>query len=866
MNRAIAICSGLFGWFSLALIAMTGLLGFLVWTFGKDLPGYSQLSRYEPPSISRIFDGEGRLIDEFAQERRLFSPIEEIPDLVVSAFISAEDKNFYLHSGYDLSGMGKAALDALSGGRLRGASTITQQVMKNFLLGGERSVERKIRELILAVRLEHNLTKDEILELYLNDIFLGQNSYGVTAAAQTYFNKSLEDLLPHETAYLASLPKAPSTYHPVRQKERATTRRNFVIREMVENGYLSVSDGNKAVREDLRTVLGGEIPSFRESMPPRGYFTDEIRRQLSSVFGKREFFGGGLKIRATLDPDLQAAAESALRKGLEDFDRSKGIWRGSGESLHEADLRTEARWRAALARSKLPSDIPGWRRAVVTGFEGPDAILGVEGVFASKRQLLPGTNVGWARSSASEGSSLQPAHSASDLLGIGDVVLVSRSESKSERVEADLWTLRQLPEVQGAFIALDTVTGRVLAMQGGFSYEHSKFNRATQALRQPGSVFKPLVYAAALDAGYTPASIVIDAPIRLQTSEGIWRPNNASNRFYGPVTLRTGIEQSRNLMTIRLAREIGMDTVAEYAESFGIYDELEPFLSNALGAQETTLYRIVTAFAIFANGGQRVVPTLVDRVQDRYGQTIYRHDDRVCQNCSVPRLAPGLAPQILSRPEQVLDPVTAYQSTLMMEGVVKRGTASTTVNVGFPVAGKTGTTNESRDAWFIGYTPRIAAGCYIGYDLPRSLGEETHGGSLCGPVFREFMEAAVAKFGSADFEKPAGGEFIDVDIATGTRVGNGVPVDRYKSRNPGVPGVIAEFFRFGTGPNLAQDLLVNSGFTATSGLQIERTGQTREAITRNALEGDIELGAYDGKNGDQPVRRSFGSLSSGGLY
>ncbi len=834
-------------------------VGAVFWAYGRDRPNHEQLAQYSPPTISRIYDGDGRLIDEFARERRLFVPIEEIPDLVKHAFISAEDKNFYIHRGYDPRGMIAAGLQAIKGGRLRGASTITQQVMKNFLLSSDRSAERKIKELILATRLEKTLSKDKILELYLNEIFLGQNSFGVAAAAQTYFNKSLDELTPAEAAYLAVLPKAPSNYHPVRQRERAVARRNFVLKEMFENGYITQAQYAEAVTEPLRTVQSGDYPPFREQMPPRDYFTDEIRRQLSRDFGAEEFFSGGLTIRATVDPELQRVAGIALRRGLEKYDRSLGIWRGTGKTIPPEELGEEARWRAALSRVDIPRDIEldgKWRPAVVLELGRNDARIGIEGVEETPQgHWIRAADVRWARPLREDGKPGPKARRAADLLKPGDVVLVREiTDAEGKRTG---WTLRQIPQIEGGFMAMDVHSGRVLAMQGGFSYQTSVFNRVTQAKRQPGSNFKPFVYAAALDSGFSPATIVIDAPIEIDTGAGIWRPQNASETYYGPVPLRIGIEQSRNLMTVRLANELGMETVAAYAERFGVYDELKPYLANALGAQETTLFRIVSAYAMFANGGQRVEPTLVDRVQDRWGHTIYRHDRRKCLDCDVATLPPGRGPRIEATRQRVIDPITAYQLTSMMQGVVQRGTAAGKIDLPVPVAGKTGTTNEARDVWFTGFTSNIAAGCYMGYDRPRPLGRNAFGGTMCAPVFNEFMKVATAKYGGGPFKVPPGGHFIKIDRYTGARL----PDDAEG------PNVVAEYFREGEEPYLS---VIDGGWAMGSNLPLtlpEAGGG--EGGTDVGAGADNSAGTGTGAQtpaGGGMGKADFGTLSSGGLY
>ena len=832
---------------SIAMVALT--IGAVFWMYGRDLPSHESLAQYTPPTISRIYSGQGRLIDEFAKERRLFAPADTIPDMVKQAFISAEDKNFYEHEGYDLRGIGAAAFDAVRtrGRDVRGASTITQQVMKNFLLSGDRRAERKIKEIILAARIEETLSKEKILELYMNEIFLGQNSYGVAAASQTYFNKTLSELAPHEAAFLASLPKAPSDFHPVRRKERLMARRNFVLREMKENGYLTepVYDSERAL--PLRSVQNGDFESFKAALPPRDYFTDEIRRQLSEDFGEGEFFTGGLTVRATIDNEMQPIAANALRRQLEQYDRGRGIWNGTGKTIPVEQLATEESWRAALSDVRVSRDVDlesQWYPAVVLDVGASDARIGIEGVEEdTDGHWIPAKDAQWARKRLPDGSLGRKAQVAGDLVSVGDVVLVRQMRTDDEG-SFIRWSLRQIPEVQGGFVAMDVDTGRVIAMQGGFSYQDSVFNRATQAKRQPGSSFKPFVFAAALDSGYSPATIVVDAPIEIDTPQGVWRPRNSSNQFYGPTPLRTGIEQSRNLMTIRLAQEVGMDTVGSYAERFGVYDDLSPVLANALGSQETTLYQMVSAYAMFANGGERVQPTLVDRVQDRYGRTVYQHDQRICNDCRLASLGPGLAPRVISNRERVMDPVTAYQLTSMMEGVVSRGTASKAINLGVPTAGKTGTTNEAKDVWFIGFTSNIVAGCYIGYDQPRPLGRGASGGGMCGPVFQRFMKEAVKKYGGGKFSVPADCNFLKIDRFSGARLSDGASG----------PNVVSECFRSGEEPIFG--ITFDGGFAMGADLPlVEEIGRTAREVTTST--------------GDRAIvgpKASFGTLSSGGLY
>jgi penicillin-binding protein 1A len=818
-------------------------VGAIFWMYSRDLPGHETLASYTPPTISRIYTAEGSILDEFARERRLFVAAEDIPDLVKNAFVSAEDQNFFSHAGYDARGMIAALIDAIKsrGEDLRGASTITQQVAKNMLLDGTRKgakgIERKIKEIILATRLEATLSKDRILEIYMNQIDLGYRSFGVAAAAQTYFNKTLDELTPGEAAYLAALPKSPGKgLRPVQEYDRAVERRNYVLGEMLQNGYIDRATFDAELALPLKTVMTGDYPSYREDLPDRTYFTEEIARQLSKNFGEDEFYNGGLTIRATIDPELQREAEKSLRVALEKFDRGLGIWRGTGQVIDAGLLGTEQSWREALAAVEVPRDIEGWFPAVVLEIGDDGMRIGIEGVEATEAepQVVPRADIEWMRGNFT------------DNFKLGDVVHVRRM-TNDEDGSFRRWTLRQVPEVQGAFMAMDVNTGRVIAMQGGFSYQDSVFNRATLAKRQPGSSFKPFVYAAALDSGFTPATIVVDAPIEVNTPQGLWTPKNASNKFYGPTPLRTGVEQSRNLMTIRIAEEIGMQTVAGYAERFGVYDRMNPYLANALGAQETTLYQMVAAYAMFANGGERVEPTLVDRVQDRSGRTVYRHDKRVCTDCTAASLPRGDGLSVTSDRERVMDAITAYQLTSMLEGVVQRGTARG-INLPVPVAGKTGTTNDAKDVWFIGYTSTIVAGCYIGYDTPKSLGNVS-GGGFCGPVFESFMGEAIKKYGGTKFKVPPGGYFVKIDRFTGQRLPDDASGDY----------VVAEYFREGEDPIFGLGALVDGGFEMGQNLPLYAYGEADGG-------GGSTVITATGESAVIPDKADFGTISSGGLY
>ncbi len=793
--------------FSLAsngLIFAVGGIAAMVHIYGNDLPKHDELADYQPKMVSRVYSGEGDVIAEFYREKRIFVPVDEIPALVKDAFISAEDKNFYTHPGVDAVGIAKAvtrfAMARAAGqpARLSGASTITQQVIKNFLVGNERDIERKVKEAILAVRISAALPKEQVLELYLNDIFLGQNSYGVVAASQVYFGKTLEELTADEAAYLAALPKAPSSLHPVREHERAVARRNYVLEEMTQNGYISRADAEAAKARPLETIVGKARPGVLANARP-SYFSEEVRRQLSSEVGEDELFEGGLTVRATIDPELQEIAARALRNGLEQYDRDKGVYRGPWAIVEAIAGGATDGWRDLLATVAMPRDIPGWFPAVVLGTGKSTATVGVEGLEGDGKAQLRLADEKWVQAVQRKDDRRGAPRSPSDLWQPGDVIYVSRGEAGKD------WALRQIPEVQGAFMSMDPFSGRVLAMQGGFSFEESVFNRATQALRQPGSAFKPFVYAAALDAGYTPATVVLDAPVVVrQEGQDDWRPKNSSDKFYGPSPLRLGLELSRNLMTVRISQAIGMDRVADYAERFGVYENMPYHLSYALGAGETTLYQMVAAYGMFANGGKRVRPTVVDRVQDRLGHTMFRHDPRLCEKCEQSSYRPSEPPMLYDQRSQIMDPVTAYQLVSMLQGVVLRGTAARAVgDLGFPVAGKTGTTNDAKDAWFIGFTPTLVAGCYIGYDNPQPMGKGAYGGTLCGPVFKEFMVEAMKDRAAGEFREPTrmGLIMVKIDRETGERL----PDDAMGAN------VVSELFLRGSEPELYGEVSALSG-------------------------------------------------------
>jgi penicillin-binding protein 1A len=764
--------------FVVGVAAAAGLL----WHFSKDLPDYSQLQDYEPPVMTRVHAADGSLVAEYAKERRLYIPIQAVPKLVINAFLSAEDKNFYEHGGLDFGGILRASFSYLqnfgSNRHPQGASTITQQVAKNFLLSNEVSFQRKIKEALLALKIERTYSKDKILELYLNEIYLGFGAYGIASASLTYFDKSVHELSLAEAAYLAALPKAPNNYNPFRQRERALERRNWVLDQMAQNGFAKPADVEKAKRQPLNVVQRASSARIFAAE----YFAEEVRREIYDRYGEKKLYEGGLSIRTTLDTKYQMLARKVLTNGLVRYDEVHG-WRGP---VTQIDIKGD--WGTKLADVKALTDVAPWRIAVVLETGDQTARIGLQpdrepgGAVSNERPvgILPLEGMKWAKVKNKTPTKV------SQVLSPGDVIYVEPAKTAGQ------FRLHQIPEVSGAIVVMDPSTGRVLAMVGGFSYDQSQFNRATQALRQPGSSFKPIVYAAALDNGYTPSTLVLDAPIEIDqgAGQGVWQPENYEKNFYGPSTLRFGIEHSRNVMTVRLAQDVGMPLIAEYAKRLGVYDELPPYLSFALGAGETTLLRMVTAYSMFDNGGRRRQPTLIDRIQDRYGHTIYKHDERECKDCNAAKWADQPEPTLIDRSEQVLDPMTAYQITSIMEGVVIRGTGTVLRDVGKPVAGKTGTTNDEKDAWFIGFTPDLAVGVYMGYDKPKHLsfpGGGT-GGHLSAPIVRDFLKEALAGKPAVPFRVPPGIKLVRVDLKTGLRAG------------PGTEKPILEAFKPGTAP------------------------------------------------------------------
>jgi len=777
----------------LGIIGAIGVVG-VFWHFGRGLPDYKQLVGYEPPTVTRIHAGDGSLLAEFAREKRVFVPIGNIPKKVIKAFLSAEDKTFYEHYGVDFIGIARAVLTNLrrigSDQRLVGASTITQQVAKNFFLTNEVSIDRKVKEAILAFRIERSLSKDRILELYLNEIYLGLGSYGVAAAALNYFDRSLDKLTLSEIAYIAGLPKAPNNYHPTKKTKAANNRRNYVISRMVKDGHISLESGLAAKTSPLIIRKRGMA-----AISKADYFVEEVRRELKERYGTDELYGGGLSVRTTLDPHLQGLAEEVLRKGLIAYDRRHG-WRGPLARLDKVNG-----WRRAMAMVPMPKGISdarlGWKKALVFSVTKAKAHIRFPD---GKSGYIPLEELSWARTWLKDQKLGPRINRPEQVLKFLDVILVEKLKlnDKGNTTLENAFGLRQVPEIEGAIAAVDPHTGRILAMSGGFAYGRSEYNRATQAKRQPGSAFKPFVYLAAMEHGYTPSSLVLDAPFVMDQGPGVgfWKPANYTKKFYGPSPLRLGVEKSRNLMTVRLAQVLGIEKIADYARRFGISSGMSQMLSMSLGATETTLLDLTTAYGMLVNGGKKIIPTLIDRVQDRHGKTVFQHETRLCNSCSNVSWERQPVPVIPDNRISLADPRSAYQIVSMLEGVVQRGTGKRITAVGKPLGGKTGTTNKSLDTWFVGFSPDLAVGIFSGFDRPRTLGKRETGASIAVPIFRDFMSLALKGKPPIPFRVPAGIRLVRVNAATG------------KLAQPGDRNVILESFKAGTEPKSIREKVV----------------------------------------------------------
>ncbi len=763
--------------FFFGCIAVAVLAFLVIMHYSIGLPDYRQLEDYRPPITTRLYAQDGSLLAEYATQKRSFVPIEKIPDLLKQAFISAEDKNFYTHGGIDFTGIARAVLNNLkhlgSGKRPMGASTITQQVAKNFFLSSERSLSRKMKEALLARRMEDAFTKDHILELYLNEIYLGQGSYGVASAAMSYFNKAMSELTLDEMAFLAALPKAPNNYHPKRHPQAAKERRDWVLSRMLEDGYITVDEALTAQSTPIH-MTPGETKSLSEGQ----YFAEEVRRFVVEKYGDESINLGGLTIRTSLKPDLQKYATQALQDGLIEYDRRHG-WRGPVAHI-DGDTAE------ALAQYSHTYTPKNWQYAAVIRVQ--DDVVDIALNDGTNGQIPLG-QMTWAKPVLPENRiSTQKIEKASDVLSVGDIILVSPTK--------DGYALQQMPAAEGALVALDPHTGRVLAMAGGFAFERNQFNRAVQAFRQPGSSFKPFVYLAALDAGYNPSNLILDAPLVMENTDGSkWKPQNYSRQFYGPTTLRVGIEKSRNLMTVRLAQAIGMRRILRYGRKFGISDKLEPNLATALGAGETTLLRLTSAYGMLVNGGKKITPGLIDRIQDRSGATLYKKDTRICENCTGETASVDEMPVLPDEREQIQDPVSAYQMVNILTGVVERGTGKSVRSVKKTLGAKTGTSNDNRDAWFIGFSPDLVVGVWVGFDNPLTLGPHDTGGVVAAPIFRSFMKQALADTPDIPFRVPEGVKLVRINLTTG------------RPAKAGDTNVITEAFRMDTDLSKPQKLI-----------------------------------------------------------
>jgi len=710
-----------------------------LWYFSSDLPDYKILANYKPPVSSRVHSGEGQLIAEYALQKRLFIPYDSIPEKVIFSFLSAEDKNFFSHPGVDAKSITRAIIKNLknyfSKKRLEGASTITQQVAKNFLLTSEISLKRKIKEAILAFRIERAYSKERIMELYLNQIYLGVGAYGVAAASLEYFDKSVVELGYEEAALLAALPKAPSKYNPYKSIEKAKARRNIVLKNLYDNSYIDNIEYEELKNKEIKTKKR-KIELLEEA----NFYSEEVRRIVIDTYGYDDLYKGGLSIRTPLNSNYQIEAVKALRQGLEEYDKRHG-WRGPITNLNEVD------WQNNI-QEFVPDRSLNWKLAKVINVD--KLIVKIE-IENKEIGFIDFKNINWTRKKSFE-----------DLLKLNDIIYVSK-------IKKNKWNLKQLPKINGAIIAMDPYTGRVLAMAGGFSFKLSEFNRATQAKRQPGSAFKPIVYAAALENGFTPSTLVLDAPFVMDQGEGLktWKPENYGKKFYGPSTLRTGIEKSRNLMTVRVAQKVGFDQISKITKNFGIYNDVPELLSVSLGAAETTLIQLTNAYCSFVNGGKKVTPIFIDRIQDRRGKTIFNADIGKCIGCEEISYLKDEIPFIQNDREQIISAETAYQITSMLEGVIKRGTGRKLKNLNLILAGKTGTTNKNMDAWFLGFTSKLAIGVYVGFDEPKTLGKYETGAKAALPIFKKFVEKVVKKKDARPFKIPKNISLVIVDVESG---------------------------------------------------------------------------------------------------
>ena len=741
----------------LSIMTLTGIIAIL-WYYSNDLPDYKFLKNYKPPISSKLYSSDGQLLSEFSSEKRIFVPYNSIPNLVVNSFLSAEDKNFFKHPGVDAKGVLRAVVNNISNiiasRRLEGASTITQQVAKNFLLTNEVSIDRKIKEAILAFRIERALTKERILELYLNQIYLGEGSYGIASASLQYFDKPINELKYTEAALLAALPKAPSRYNPYKNIELAKFRRNLVLQNLFDNEYLSKKEFENFSKEEIKLKKRKSV--YLENS---NYYIEDIRKLIVDKYGFDRVYKQGFTINTPLNLKLQEVATKSLRNGLISFDKKKG-WRGP-----LLNKKYNQDWKKNLENFKLEASI-GWKLSIVTKINR----------FSAEIETIDGNNgiiqfssIDWTKKNFE------------DLFDIGDVIYV-------EKIKDNKYNLRQLPKANGAIVVMDPYTGRVLALSGGFSFKNSEFNRATQALRQPGSAFKPFVYALALENGYTPATLILDAPIVFDQGEDLklWKPENYGKKFYGPSTLRTGVEKSRNLMTVRIAQNIGIKKIAEFATNLNIYDKPEELLSLSLGSSETTLLKLTNAYCSFVNGGKLLTPKFIDRIQDSEGNTIFNSEKRECDGCNQISYLSKSIPKIKNNFIQIMSKETAYQMTSILEGTVKRGTAKGLNDLNLDLGGKTGTTNKNTDTWFIGFSSNFVIGVYVGFDEPSSLGKYETGARTAMPIFKNFVKNSVKKNTARPFKIPQGIKMLVVNSETGERASyndNSIIIEAFKEKD-----------------------------------------------------------------------------------
>ena len=730
---------------SAGVLVMFVILIAILWAFSNKLPDYKFLKNYKPPVSSKVYSGEGQLVSDFSKEKRIFVPYDVIPAKVINSFLSSEDKNFFSHPGVDAKGVMRATINNISNiiysKRLEGASTITQQVAKNFLLSNEVSLNRKIKEAILAFRIERALSKKRILELYLNQIYLGQGAYGIASASLEYFNKPISELSYDESALLAALPKAPSKYNPYNNEELAIHRRNLVLKNLLDNNYLKKEEYEKFINNKIELKKRKKI--FLEDTR---YYVEDIRKYVVDKFGFEKVYKQGLNIKTPLNLELQNIATLSLRKGLESYDKRKG-WRGSLTNKKNLD-----NWKKDLEIFKLEKSI-GWQLAIVRKINKFDTLIktinDLEGVIDYE-------SISWTKKEFAK------------LFKVGDVIYV-------KKIKDNKYELKQLPKVNGGIVVMDPFTGRVYAISGGFSFKKSEFNRASQALRQPGSAFKPFIYALALENNFSPNTLILDAPLVLEQGSDLkmWKPENYGKKFYGPSTLRMGLEKSRNLMTVRIAHAIGVNKIVNFTKQLGIYNDPQELLSISLGSAETTLLKLTSAYCSFANGGKKINPILIDRIQDSEGVTFFNTETRSCDNCNEISYYSKSIPKISDNFDQVISPQSAYQVTSMLEGVIKRGTGKSLRDLNLDIAGKTGTTNKNTDTWFIGFTSKLVIGIYVGMDEPKSLGRYETGAKTAMPIFKDFVKKAIKKKDARPFKVPSDISMMVIEYVTGKKANFG---------------------------------------------------------------------------------------------